>query len=149
MNEEELKYLFAAHEKSINEIKILDNRIDELAPFEIAKLEYLYSQAERHAWRIAGYFKKLYKYHEGMAEIAQGQEYKEIRAGGRDGMKTSADGQYLSRIAKGEQLKIAAEYEGEFLTWKGVAGTYERAANSLKDMLKAITAESGNQSRSA
>ncbi|WP_263708054.1 hypothetical protein, partial [Shouchella tritolerans] len=113
--------------------------------FEIAKLEYLYSQVERVAWRIAGHFKKLYKYHEGMAEIAQGQAYKEERS---DGKKNSTDGQYLSRIAKGEQLTQAAEYEGEFLTWRGVAGTYERAANSLKDMLKAITAE-GGQSRTA
>lgn len=144
MNEDELNKLFAAHQKSIAAIKTLDDRLDELAPYEIAKLEYLYSQAERQAWRIAGHFKKLYKYHEGMAEIAQGQAYKSERS---DGKKNSTDGQYLSRIAKGEQLTQAAEYEGEFLTWRGVAGTYERAANSLKDMLKAITAEGGNQSR--
>lgn len=145
MNEDELTKLFAAHQKSITAIKTLDDRLDELAPYEIAKLEYLYSQAERQAWRIAGHFKKLYKYYEGMAEISQGQEYKDVREHQK---KNSTDGQYLSRIAKGEQLLKAADYEGEFLTWKGVAGTYERAANSLKDMLKAITAE-GGQSRTA
>lgn len=149
MHDEELVYLFAAHEKSINDIKELDKRLDELAPFEIAKLEYLYSQAERQAWRIAGHFKKLYKYHEGMAEIAQGQEYKAVRTAKDSQTKNSTDGQYLSRIAKGNQLVIAADYEGDFLSWKGIAGTYERAANSLKDMLKAITAEGGNQNRSA
>lgn len=143
MTDKVLDDLFKAHEKSINQIKLLDSRIDSLAPFEIAKLEYLYSQAERQAWRVAGHFKKLYKYHEGMAEIAQGQSYKNERV---DGNKNSTDGQYLSRIAKGEQLVMAAEYEGEFLTWKGIASTYERASNSLKDMIKAITAEGGNQS---
>lgn len=140
MTDKILDDLFKAHEKSINQIRQLDARIDSLAPFEIAKLEYLYSQAERQAWRIAGHFKKLYKYHEGMAEIAQGQSYKNERV---DGNKNSTDGQYLSRIAKGEQLVMAAEYEGEFLTWKGIASTYEGARLAIKDMMKAVEAEGG------
>ncbi|MCM3488799.1 hypothetical protein M3689_05700 [Alkalihalophilus marmarensis] len=142
-NDPKLESLFKAHEKAIAQIKALDNRLDSLAPFDLAKLEYLYSQAERQAWRIAGHYKKLYKYHEGLAEIAQGQSYKEERI---DGKKNSTDGQYLSRIAKGTELVMAADYEGDFLSWKGVASTYEGARNSLKDMIKAIAVEGGTQS---
>lgn len=128
-----------AHEKAVNDIQQLDKRMDSLSPYELAKLEYLYSKAERQAWNIAGYYKKQYKYYEGMAEIAQGTTYKSIRA--ED--KTSVDAQYESRIAKGNALAEAAEYEGDYVTWKGIAGTYERAANSIKDAIKAIEKEGG------
>lgn len=129
-----------AHSKSVKEIQELDKRIDSLSPFELAKLEYLYSKAERQAWHIAGYYKKQYKYYEGMAEIAQGTAYKGFRNEG----KSSGDAQYESRIAKGNALAEASQYEGDFIIWKGVASTYERAGNSIKDMIKSITKEGGN-----
>lgn len=135
----ELNGLFAAHTKYINQIKALDSRMDHLAPYEIAKLEYLYTKAERIAWNIAGYFKKQYKYYEGLAEIHQGQEYKNVRQGGGSG----TDGQYESRVTKGNMLCEAADYEGDYISWKGVAGTYERAANALKDVMKAIEKQGG------
>lgn len=128
------------HASYIDQIKVLDKRMDSLAPYEIAKLEYLYTKAERIAWNIAGYFKKQYKYYEGLAEIYQGQEYKNVRS---EQGKTAVDGQYLSRITKGNMLCEAAEYEGEYISWCGVAKTYERAANALKDILKAVTKEGG------
>lgn len=138
--DKELTGLFKVHSTYISQIRKLDERMDSLAPYEIAKLEYLYTKAERIAWNIAGYFKKQYKYYEGMAEIAQGQEYKNIR---QDKGKTSVDGQYLSRITKGNMLCEAAQYEGDYISWKGVASTYERAANALKDMMKAIEKQGG------
>ena len=145
-NEEELelKRFEHVHTKYINQIKALDDRMDHLVPFEIAKLEYLYTKAERIAWNIAGFYKKQYKYYEGMAEITQGQEYKAVRKGQVDSaLTTGTDGQYLSRITKGTCLTQAAEYEGDYITWKGVANTYERAANALKDIMKAIEKQGG------
>jgi hypothetical protein len=131
---------FETHKKYIKQIKVLDDRMDSLAPFELAKLEYLYTKAERIAWNIAGHFKKEYKYYEGLAEIHQGQEYKNVRD---DKTKSATDGQYLSRITKGNMLCEAAQYEGDYISWKGVASTYERAANALKDIMRAITKEGG------
>lgn len=135
-----LKELFDSHKKYISQIKQLDNRMDELTPYEIAKLEYLYTKAERIAWQITGEYKREYKYYEGMAEVAQGQEYKNIRENKK---KTATDGQYMSRITKGEMLMEAANYEGDYMSWKGIAGTYERAANALKDIMKSISVQGG------
>ncbi|MEM5012083.1 hypothetical protein WKH57_15285 [Niallia taxi] len=135
-----LQDLFDTHKTYISQIKLLDNRMDELTPYEIAKLEYLYTKAERIAWQITGEFKREYKYYEGMAEVAQGQEYKNIRENKKS---TSTDGQYMSRITKGQMLMEAANYEGDYMSWKGIAGTYERAANALKDLMKAISVQGG------
>jgi hypothetical protein len=133
---------FKSHENYIKQIKVLDDRMDSLAPFELAKLEYLYTKAERIAWHIAGYYKKQYKYYEGLAEIHQGQEYKNVR---QDSSKSATDGQYLSRITKGNMLCEAADFEGDYVSWCGVARTYERAANAIKDIMKAIVKEGGDQ----
>ena len=138
MNEEIKKYL-EAHEKCIKEIQALDNRMDHLAPYEIGKLQYLYTKAERHAWAIAAWHTKKQKYYEGMAEVAQGQEYKQMRDEG----KTGNDAQYLSRISKGIQLTNAADYEGDYISWRGMAETYMGARNALKDILKAIDSQGG------
>lgn len=138
--DKELSDLFKVHKQYIADIKVLDDRMDHLAPYEISKLEYLYTKAERIAWKIAGWYKKKYKYYEGLAEIYQGQEYKKVR---EDEGKSSADGQYLSRITKGNMLCEAADYEGDYISWKGVASTYERAANSLKDVMKYIDKQGG------
>lgn len=131
-----------AHEKALDEIQKLDSRMDALAPYEIGKLQYMYTKAERQAWNIAAWHKKKQKYYEGMAEIAQGQEYKQMRDSG----KTGTDAQYLSRISKGLQLATAAEYEGDYITWRGIAQTYEGARNALKDMIKAVAQEGDGKS---
>lgn len=136
----ELNKYHRAHEKALVEIEKLDSRMDALAPYEIGKLQYLYTKAERQAWNIAAWHKKKQKYYEGMAEIAQGQEYKQMRDSG----KTGTDAQYLSRISKGLQLATAAEYEGDYITWRGIAQTYEGARLALKDILKSIEAQGGN-----
>lgn len=136
---DKLNQLFETHKDYISQIKVLDNRMDHLAPYEIAKLEYLYTKAERIAWNIAGQYKKLYKYYEGLAEIHQGQEYKNVRQNGGSG----TDGQYESRITKGNMLCEASDYEGDYISWSGVAKTYERAANALKDIMKAVEKQGG------
>lgn len=142
--DEKLNQLFNTHKDYINQIKALDSRMDHLAPYEIAKLEYLYTKAERIAWNIAGEYKKLYKYYEGLAEIHQGQEYKNVRKGLVDpDLKSGVDGQYLSRITKGNRLCDASDYEGDYISWSGVAKTYERAANALKDIMKAVEKQGG------
>lgn len=141
-SEKQYKAALAAHDKAIKQIKQLDSRLHELSPFELAKLEYMYTKVERHAWTIASYFKKLAKYYEGLAEVSQGTTYKTLR---EDKVlnKTSVDAQYESRIAKGNMLVEASSYEGMFISWKGFANSYEGARNSIKDMIKAIDAEGG------
>lgn len=119
---------------------MLDDRMDELSPYEIAKLEYLYTKAERQAWTLAAYHKKNQKYFEGMAEIRQGQAYQSARKAGKSG----TDAQYESRITKGEMLCAASTHEGDYVSWRGVAQTYERAANSLKDVMRAIGVQGGH-----
>lgn len=142
MNEKALDYYIAAHHNAIEKIQKVDDPhidIEVLPPVQIAKLEYLYADAERQAYRIASYYKGQQKYHEAMAEIEQSRAYERvIDSGGR-----STDGQYLSRKYKGEELKKAGKNEGEFMKWRGVAVSYERAANSLKDMIKARSYEDG------
>jgi hypothetical protein len=140
VDEQEFKTYLHTHETYLKQVRELEGRMDSLAPFELAKLEFLYTKLERAAWHIAGWYKKKAKYCEGMAEIEQGQEYKRLR---EQEKKTAADAQYYSRIPKGERLREAGGYEGDFVTWKGIAQTYERAANAIKDMLKAIEREGG------
>ncbi len=141
-DELDLKRYEKAHEQALKEIQALDNRMDSLAPYEIGKLQYLYTKAERQAWNIAAWHKKKQKYYEGMAEVAQGQEYKQMRDSG----KTGVDAQYLSRISKGAQLTYAAEFEGDYITWRGIAETYEGARLALKDILKAVGQEGDGRS---
>lgn len=139
-SEQQYQDTLKAHKSVIGQIKTLDARLNELSPFELAKLEYLYTKAERHAWTIAGYFKSQAKYYEGMAEVAQGTTYKSLRTEGKSGQ----DAQYESRIAKGNALIEAGQYEGDFTSWKGFAISYEGARNSIKDMIKSVEAEGGN-----
>jgi len=138
---QEFKRYHQQHSYYLAQIKELDDQIDELSPFQIAKLEYIYSKAERIAWHIAGFYKRKQKSYEGQAEIKQGQEYKRLK----EENQTSVDAQYGSRVTKGEMLDKAADYEGEYISWRGIAQTYERAGNSLKDMIKAIEKEGGGQ----
>lgn len=130
------KYL-KAHENAIKEVQVLDKRIDSLSPYEITKLQYLYTKVERHAWAIAAWNKRQQKYYEGIAEVAQGQEFKKMRDEGKSGV----DAQYLSRISKGAQLTHAAEFEGDYISWRGIAESYIGARNALKDMIKSVDAE--------
>lgn len=138
-SEQRYQEALKAHDSIIKQIRELDKRLSSLSPFELSKLEYLYTKVERQAWTIAGHFKAQSKYYEGMAEVAQGTTYKSLRTDG----KTSIDAQYESRIAKGNMLMEAGEHDGDFTSWKGFALSYEGARNSIKDMIKSIEAEGG------
>lgn len=140
-SEKQYQAALKAHQAIIEQIRALDKRLHELSPFELSKLEYTYTKAERHAWTIAGYFKAQSKYYEGMAEVAQGTTYKNLR---KKSNTTGQDAQYESRIAKGNMLMEAGTHDGDFTSWKGFAISYEGARNAIKDMLKAISAEGGN-----
>lgn len=112
-----------------------------VSPAEVAKAQYLYTQARIQAYKIAGHYRAEQKKHEASAEIQQGLGYKKIRRGEvkeYEDMKASTDAQYLSRITKGKELAKAAEAEGLYITWNGIANTYESAANALKDVLKSM-----------
>lgn len=73
IDEQEFKSYLHTHETYLKQVRELERRMDSLAPFELAKLEFLYTKLERAAWHIAGWYKKKAKYYEGMAEIEQGQ----------------------------------------------------------------------------
>lgn len=135
--DKEIQKFIKAHENALKQIQPLDSRMDSLAPYEISKLQYLYTKAERHAWAIAAWNKKQQKYYEGIAEVAQGQEFKQMRDEGKAGV----DAQYLSRIAKGNQLAKASQFEGDYISWRGVAESYVGARNALKDMIKSVDTE--------
>lgn len=139
---EQLNRFIKAHEKYLKIINPLHERIDSLSPTELAKLQYYYTFAERQAWNIAAWHKKKQKYFEGMAEVAQGQEYGKMRDEG----KTGNDAAYLSRVSKGAQLMEASKYEGDYIQWRGVAESYIGARNAIKDYGKAVESEGGNQS---
>jgi hypothetical protein len=128
------------HNRILDDINALSFDI----PHEVAKGQYLYTQARVYAYKIAGHYKAQYKHYEAQAEIQQGLGYKAIRKGESEAykdLKTAQDAQYLSRITKGRMLDKAAEYEGEYTTWRGIADTYESACNALKDLLKTMYSE--------
>lgn len=130
------------HNRIIEQINMID--LDACDPIMVAKAEYLYTQARKVAYQIAGHYKAQQKHYEAQAEIQQGLGYKKIRRGEHEkykDLKTAQDAQYLSRITKGKQLERAAEFEGLYTTWRGIAETYQDSANALKDLIKAIESE--------
>lgn len=131
------------HNDIIKSINALEEHIDSLSPYQIAKLEHYYNKAEREAWKIAGYYKSQYQFYFGRASTERGQSYVYQRETEK---RTINDSNYGSRIEEGKNLEISGIYEGYYVTWKGIAQSYNGAMNTMKDMIKAITAEGGNQS---
>lgn len=130
-----------SHNDYLNKINAIN--LDNAGTFQLGKCELLYSRARLYASLIAGHYRKLQKYHEAMAEQAQADMFESVRKGEYDALfKTGVDGQYLSRKAKGKQLEKAAQYEGDYIRWTGIANSYESAINSLKDMVKGVKNES-------
>lgn len=125
------------HNSFISTIESYD--MDAVAPTQIARMEYLYAQAQLYAYLIAGHYRKKQRYHEALAEQQQANSYEETRKGDRP----ATDAQYISRRAKGKQLELAGHYEGNYIRWNGIAQAYENSINSLKDLGKAIVKEGG------
>lgn len=46
-----------------------------------------------------------------------------------------------SRVEEGKALEVAGIYEGYFVTWRGVAQSYQGMQNTIKDMIRAIDRE--------
>lgn len=137
-------------EKSHNDIlDSINDIMDRNAhtPHELARAEYLYTRARAICYRITGYYKSQFKLYEARAEQMQARGYEKIRKGEAEGFaekfKSSTDAQYMSRLTKGIQLEKAAEYEGMYDMWRGIAESYRDAANSIKDMINTAESQGG------
>ena len=129
------------HNDILLSINAYEENITSLTPYQLSILEMYYNKAEREAWKIAGYYKSQYQYYYGKASTERGKVY----IYGRDKHDYSInDSNYRSKIAEGENLEISGIYEGYYVTWKGIALSYEGARNTLKDMIKAIGVEGGS-----
>lgn len=131
----------ATHNGILKSINKMEENIDALTPFQIAKLEHYYNRAEREAWKIAGYYKSQYQFYFGRAATERGQSYVYERETNKRNIN---DSNYASRILEGVNLEKSGIYEGYFVTWRGVATSYAGMQNVLKDLMKAIAAEGGN-----
>lgn len=130
----------ATHNDLLKSINAMEEHLDALTPFQIAKLEHYYNRAEREAWKIAGYYKSQYQFYYGRASTERGQSYVYERETNKRAIN---DSNYASRIVEGVNLEKSGIYEGYFVTWRGVAQSYQGMQNTLKDMMKAIAKEDG------
>ncbi|KOP83942.1 hypothetical protein AMS60_05550 [Bacillus sp. FJAT-21945] len=128
------------HNELLTTINSYEENIDSLSPFQIAKLEHFYNRAEREAWKIAGYYKSQYQFYFGRASTERGQSYVYERETNKRAIN---DSNYASRIKEGINLEKSGIYEGYYVTWKGIAQSYQGMQNTLKDMMKAIVVEGG------
>lgn len=126
------------HNSIITSINEYEENLDTLTPFQIAKLEHYYNKAEREAWKIAGYYKSQYQYYFGRASTERGKSYIYQRETEKRNIN---DSNYASRTEEGQNLEISGVYEGYYVTWKGIAASYQGMQNALKDMIKAISKE--------
>lgn len=129
------------HNELLTFINKIEEDMDSLTPFQIAKLEHYYNRAEREAWKIAGYYKSQYQFYFGRAATERGQSYVYERETNKRNIN---DSNYASRVKEGINLEKSGIYEGYFVTWRGVATSYSGMQNTLKDMIKAISAEGGS-----
>lgn len=139
LEDQRLKKYLTNH--NANLMIINEMEFDKLGSFQLAKVEYLYSKCMLYASLISGHYRKQQRYYEAMAEIHQADAYESARTSMLSELKGSTDAQYLSRKAKGEQLKQAAQYEGDYVRWSGIAKSYENSINSVKDMIKSLEKE--------
>lgn len=139
LEDQRLKSYLTNH--NTNLMLINEFRLDDCGSYQLAKIEYLYSKCVLYASLIAGHYRKQQRYFEAMAEIHQADAYENARTSEESTLTGSTDGQYLSRKAKGEQLKMAARYEGDYIRWQGIAKSYENSINSIKDMIKSLEKE--------
>ena len=121
---------------------ISDVELPGCTPYQLAELEYRYSQVQLYANLIASHYRKSQRYHESRSEQDYADSYESIRDD-KENKRTASDAQVMARKAKGKQLEEAGKYEADFLRWSGIAKSYEMSAYSLKDMLKGIDKEGG------
>lgn len=129
------------HNDILKSINAYEEIMDNLTPVQIAKLEHYYNLAEREAWKIAGYYKSQYQFYFGRASTERGQSYVYERETNKRAIN---DSNYASRVREGINLEKSGIYEGYYVTWKGIAASYQGAQLVFKDMIKSISAEGGN-----
>lgn len=128
------------HNDLLKSIEAMEEHMDSLSPFQVAKLEHYYNRAEREAWKIAGYYKSQYQFYYGRASTERGQMYVYERETNKMAIN---DSNYKSKIQEGLNLEKSGIYEGYYVTWKGIAQSYAGMQLTLKDMIKAIVKENG------
>ena len=128
------------HNDLLKSIEAMEEHMDNLSPFQIAKLEHYYNRAEREAWKIAGYYKSQYQFYFGRASTERGQMYVYERETNKMAVN---DSNYRSKINEGINLEKSGIYEGYYVTWKGIAQSYAGMQLTLKDMIKAVIKENG------
>lgn len=128
------------HNKLLKEVNMFD--LDSASPFQLAKMEYLYSQAQLYAYLICSHYRKVQRYHEAHAEQDFANQYESIRDD-KEAKRSAADAQVIARLSKGKQMEKAGEQEGNYMRWNGIAHSYENMIYSLKDMIKTVQKEGG------
>lgn len=128
------------HNDLIDSINAFESNLDSLSPYQLSKLELYYNKIQRETWKIAGYYKSQYQYYYGKASTERGKIY----IYGRDQHNFSVnDANFRSKIDEGLNLEISGIYEGYYVTWKGIAQSYEGAQNTVKDLIKSVKVEGG------
>lgn len=117
--------------------------IDTATPFQLAKMEYLYSQAQLYAYLIASHYRKTQRYHESVSEQEFANSYEAIRDDHK-AKRSGADAAIMARKAKGAQLELAGKEESNYMRWNGIAHSYENVIYSIKDMIKTVKIEGGS-----
>ncbi len=128
------------HNKLLRTVNEYD--LDSASPFQLAKMEYLYSQAQLYAYLVASHYRKQQRYHEAHSEQDFANNYESIRDD-KETKRSAADAQVMARKFKGLQLDKAGAEEGNYLRWNGIAHSYENMIYSLKDMIKTVQKEGG------
>jgi hypothetical protein len=123
--------------RGINEVNLSG-----ATPYQLAELEYRYSQVQLYANLIASHYRKLQRYHESRSDQDYADSYETIRDT-KEPKRSAADAQVMARKAKGKQMEEAGKHEADFLRWSGIAKSYELSCYSLKDMQKGIEKEGG------
>lgn len=140
LEDERMHDFIYKHNNILREINKVD--LPGCAPFQIAELEYKYSNCKLYAHLISSHYRKQQRYHESMAEQEYANEYERIRDD-KESKRSAADAAVISRRAKGKQMQLAGNHEADYLRWNGIAISYESMINSLKDAIKAIAKEGG------
>ncbi len=128
------------HNKILRTVNEYD--VDSASPFQLAKMEFLYSQAQLYANLIASHYRKQQRYHESHSDQDYANSYESIRDD-KEAKRSAADAQVMARKAKGMQLEHAGREESNYLRWSGISHSYEMMVYSLKDMHKSVKLEEG------
>lgn len=108
-----------------------------LGPMMIGRVEIYYSFARKEAHAVAGKCRNLQRFYEAVAEQGQANMYERVKLKLENrNLHNSTDAQYLSRRIKGRLLEKAAQWEGDYQRWSGIASSYEQTGNATKDLFK-------------